>query len=277
MNVIEALHWSTNPSGFGPLGSVIGIALHHTVTTISPAATPAQEEAHARAIDRYHVDQGWGGIGYHYLVFPSGRAYRVGWGQRAHVAHRNHELVGIAWVGNLSERVPSDIEIAGAKEAILDAWKRVGTVPLKGHREWAVEGWATSCPGRGIEAIGRLLDPNQEDEMSEADRERLARLEAIVAGNGLNVDVSEGNVGTLKEIGLEAPIVGTTIQLTNERALEFARLRGFSFALGLKLTIDRVAALEVDHAPGTPAPGEEIIITIGGERYRLVAEKETAS
>lgn len=110
--------------------------------------------------------------------------------------------------------------------------------------------------------------------MSEADRERLARLEAIVAGNGLDVDVSEGNVDTLKEIGLASPIVGTTIQLTGERALQFAQLRGFSAFLGLKLTIDRVAALEMGRTPGTPAPGEEIIITIGGERYRLVAEKE---
>ncbi len=155
--------------------------------------------------------------------------------------------------------------------AFVDGWNN-GWPGIVGHEDTAQgRGQGKSDPG------ARLWEQlTLEDEMTPEEKARLARLEAIVAGNGLNVDVSEGNVGTLKEIGLQAPIVGTTIQLTGERALEFARLRGFSFALGLKLAIDRVAALEVGRTPGTPAPGEEIIITIGGERYRLVAEKETA-
>ncbi len=189
----DALFWSSNPNGFAPLGNVLGIALHHTVTTISPLASEAEEEAHARAIDSYHAGKKWGGIGYHYLVFPSGRAYRVGWGQRAHVANRNHELIGIAWVGDLSARVPGEIEIAAAAECVADAWRRIGReVPCRGHREWAVAGWETACPANGMYAIESVerearqgaLDMTPE-EVRQIVRDELGRI-SLNAGLGTN-------------------------------------------------------------------------------------------
>lgn len=231
MTITEALHWSTNPSGFGPLASVIGVALHHTVTSISPDATPAEEEAHARAIDRYHVGQGWGGIGYHYFVFPSGRAYRVGWGQRAHVAHRNHELVGIAWVATLTDRTPSDIEVSAAAEAVRDAWTRIGgEVPLRGHREWAVAGWSSACPGRGTEVIprvGKLARGQEEKEMTKEEIEALVnqRVDAALAAQFrplLNLAINGGQGAYTDPQGKPLPLIRDNDLVGRVHALEQA-------------------------------------------------------
>jgi hypothetical protein len=191
--IIDATGEVTNPNGWAPLGTVIGLAIHHTVTTISPWATEAEERAHIRAIDRYHVSKGWQGFGYHYAVFPSARVYRCGWGSRAHVANRNHELVGIAFVGDLSARVPSPFEEGAAAEAVRDAWQRIGReVPVKGHRDWVVDpAWATSCPGRGVEVIPAIVaraKSGGEDEMTDQERELLLRIATILFGDRSGLD-----------------------------------------------------------------------------------------
>lgn len=130
--------------------------MHHSVTSSAPEATEAAERAHIAAIDAAHVRNGWGGFGYHYAVFPSGRVYRTGWGQRAHVAGRNHELVGIAWIADLSFRAPNEWEVAFAADAVGDVWRRLGNdaLPVRGHGSWALPGAGTACPGAGREVLG---------------------------------------------------------------------------------------------------------------------------
>jgi hypothetical protein len=195
LNVLDATNEVTNPNGWAPLGTVIGLAIHHTVTTISPWATEAEERAHIRAIDRYHVSKGWYGFGYHYAVFPSARVYRCGWGQRAHVANRNHELIGVAFVGDLTNRSPSPFETASAGLAIADAWTRIGKeVPVKGHRDWVTDpAWATACPGRGVSAILEAVsvarkNMQKEDEMTDQERELLLRIATVLFGDKTGLD-----------------------------------------------------------------------------------------
>lgn len=179
----------TQPNGRRPLSTIVGIALHHTVTTSSPNASEQSERAHLARIDADHVRREWGGFGYHYAVFPSGRVYCTGWGQRAHVSRRNHELIGVAWVADLSARAPNEWEIAFAAEAVRDAWERIGRrVPVNGHNAWAIlpEG-ATSCPGLGQSVVGRVKSAAEEPEMSEDRMRAIAReeLERVSQGAGL--------------------------------------------------------------------------------------------
>jgi hypothetical protein len=201
----------TNPNGWAPLGVVVGLAIHHTVTTISPWATEAEERAHIRAIDRYHVDKGWQGFGYHYAVFPSARVYLCGWGQRAHVANKNDRLVGIAFVGDLSARMPSVYEVAAAAEAVRDAWQRIGReVPVKGHRDWVTDpAWATSCPGRGAEAIPAIITQAKEDEMTPDERELLLRIATVVAGDrsGMDYQTVEQALATFRRLTAQDTII----------------------------------------------------------------------
>lgn len=231
MSIIDASDSVTNPAGWAPLRTVIGIALHHTVTTISPSATPQAELEHIRSIDSYHVSQGWYGFGYHYAVFPSGRIYRTGWGCRAHVASRNHELIGIAWVGNLSSRRPSQIEIAAASIAVRDAWERIGAnVTVKGHKDWALPAYPTACPGKGIEVIEEVT---MQDRLN-ALEQQLQRLERIVAGHGeITVTANADNATILANITGENVPIGRIVRLSGEKAVVYLDRMGNNLYLGL--------------------------------------------
>lgn len=144
--IIDATSLVTNPQGNRPQdpARVIGVAVHHTVGN-NAVQSEADERATIQAIDRQHVAQNFGGFGYHYLVFASGRAYKCGEGQRAHVAGRNHELRGVAMSGTFTNQLPTDAAMDGLRE-VLRTEAFIAPV-IKGHREWALPGEATACPG----------------------------------------------------------------------------------------------------------------------------------
>lgn len=152
--ILDARNEVTQPQGRCAMGWIIGVAYHHTVTTVPAGAGEAAERAHIRAIDRFHVQQGYGGFGYHLAVFPSGRTYLCGdlTGQRAHVATRNHELLGVAAVLDATAQRPTPAQLAGLGRAVRACWDHVGReVRLAGHGAWAVPGWETACPA-GLQA-----------------------------------------------------------------------------------------------------------------------------
>lgn len=132
--------------------NLIGIAVHHSVSGdyLGESATEAAERAQIQAIDRYHVAQDFGGIGYHMAAFASGRLYLLGdlSGARAHVAGRNHELLGVVAIGTFTERLPGDRQLAALDEAIARMREHAGKeLPVKGHADWALPGQGTACPG----------------------------------------------------------------------------------------------------------------------------------
>lgn len=171
-DVIDARGFVTNPAGtFGaePNG-VIGVAIHHSVTWYDmgdmSGASIAQETAHIRAIDAYHVQEGYGGFGYHYAVFPSGRLYQCGdviesgrFAARAHITDENDKLVGVVFIGRFDAgfQTPTDAaKMAGVSactiilDQMLKAKTRSGEWEIKGHDDWAVElnnHDPTGCPG----------------------------------------------------------------------------------------------------------------------------------
>ncbi len=153
MTILDARDIILKPHGVAkhPASSFIGIAIHHTVTNMTASTTIAAERAHIRAIDTAHARR-FGGeysIGYHVLVFPSGRAYQVGDydGQRAHVKARNHQLIGIAAVGNFTDALPEQAQwdgIVGAVKGLLVVYPGR---EIKGHNDWARPGEGTACAG----------------------------------------------------------------------------------------------------------------------------------
>lgn len=153
--IIDARALVTNPNGIKPHDPalVVGLAVHHTVTDPNGPATPdftaseAEERAHIRAIDLYHVSIGYGGFAYHGAAFASGRAYFCGEGQRAHVAGRNHQLRGYAYVGTFTTLPPTEGADNAMRELLQADRDRFGALPIKGHREWALPGEGTACPG----------------------------------------------------------------------------------------------------------------------------------
>jgi hypothetical protein len=153
------------------------LTVHHAATANDdpdPAAT-------VRAIYRYHaVDQGWGDIGYHFLIDEAGRLYEGRWsgtdgipGHRedgqvvtaGHVLNHNTGNIGIALLGDFTDRTPTaaawrTLTLVLAGLALYHGLDPLGTVhyvnpvnnvakdvaAISGHLDWL----PTECPGEKL-------------------------------------------------------------------------------------------------------------------------------
>ena len=104
-------------------------------------------------------EAGWSapGIGYWYLVFPSGTVYQVGSleVQRASVSGENDHIIGVALVGDFTEITPTDAAleaIHALRVAVVEPL--LGRIlPVQPHRFHT----QTSCPGNTyLSWIGRV-------------------------------------------------------------------------------------------------------------------------
>lgn len=122
-------------------------AIHHSATAnVSDGISRTEEIEIIRVIDDYHYTQRKFsmGIGYHVVVFPSGRAYRVGeqGTQRANVSGRNHLYDGLCFIGTFApNRPPTAKALAVAAEVI-----RASGMPVAGGHG-SVSPTPTECPG----------------------------------------------------------------------------------------------------------------------------------
>lgn len=178
--MLDARQHVTNPNGRFkvPKADILGKAAHHSVSGgtffMAGQTTPQDEINHIRMIDQYHVSIDFGGFGYHACGFASGRSYQTGDfnGARAHIAGRNHELLGWVLVGDYTDQLPPTGAIAAAAECERAFDTYLGRqVPLKGHRDWALPGYGTTCPGRIRERLTTIRNRAKEDRMDDADRQ----------------------------------------------------------------------------------------------------------
>ena len=138
---------SFNWSWIRPLSQVNYLAIHHTA---GPDTQTPNE------IANYHINNnGWGGVGYHFLISKDGTVYYVGdlSTARANVANLNEQVIGICLIGNFtSGRVPTEEQFDSAHKLCdffinnypdltnLNSWEVV-----RGHKE--LPGQSTTCPG----------------------------------------------------------------------------------------------------------------------------------
>ncbi|KYH35818.1 N-acetylmuramoyl-L-alanine amidase [Clostridium tepidiprofundi DSM 19306] len=111
------------------------IVLHHAVAS----------HCTIQDIHRWHLNRGWSGCGYHFLVRKDGSIYRgrpenvIG----AHCLHHNNYSIGICAEGSYMQEVMPQIQ----KKAIIELCKylmyKYNIKDIKGHREL----YNTSCPG----------------------------------------------------------------------------------------------------------------------------------
>lgn len=120
------------------------MVLHHTVGPW--ISTPAAERRYMREVEAMHKRQGWLAIGYHYVVFPSGRIYEgrpentVG----AHCPGKNH-LPGVALAGTFTSKKPTLRQVAAVRALQRKLFK-----PNLGMHRWY---YATACPGDQAVAV----------------------------------------------------------------------------------------------------------------------------
>lgn len=136
-----------NFSWVRPLLQVQYLAIHHSAT--SDLQTPEQ-------IAQTHINNnGWGGIGYHFLIDKDGFVYYVGdiSTARANVANLNEQVLGICLIGNFIQgNFPTNEQIDSAHKLCnffineypdlenVNSWDKV-----RGHKELPSQ--STICPG----------------------------------------------------------------------------------------------------------------------------------
>lgn len=133
MNIIE-----TNFKWNGSLSrrtSTVQTILHHAA-----AINCSVEDVH-----RWHLGNGWAGIGYHYFVRKDGTVFRgrPEWAVGAHAIGANGNSIGICAEGNFDIEEMSTEQKNAILELVQDIKNRYGNLAVKGHKEVS----STNCPG----------------------------------------------------------------------------------------------------------------------------------
>ena len=130
------------------------IIIHHTGSTVDRDFTAAQ-------IHDIHLNKGWSGIGYHFVVTKGGiiERGRPIWAVGAHAGENgmNSHSIGIHLSGDFNAGQPTGIQIEMTSMLIAYLCEKYN-IPtdrqhIKGHREVG----STDCPGRNLFALMDIL------------------------------------------------------------------------------------------------------------------------
>jgi len=134
------------------------IILHHSAS--------AAVNTTIYSIHRWHLQRGWLGCGYHYVIHSDGSVFQgrpidtVG----AHARGYNERSVGICVVGNFEEEHPTLRQIESLN-MLLDYLKndklRGQNISIRKHRDLA----ATLCPGRNFTFLSPVEGVDRRDEI----------------------------------------------------------------------------------------------------------------
>lgn len=107
-------------------------------------ATPNGRETSAEDIHRWHLERGWSGIGYHYVIKIDGtvEAGRPEYWQGAHASGNNSGSIGIAMVGTDSYSDAQWCSLASLIDSRVSELD-IGFDDVIGHNEVS----SKTCPG----------------------------------------------------------------------------------------------------------------------------------
>lgn len=123
-----------------------GIVVHHIGNT--------NRDVSAAEVHRWHLANGWAGIGYHFLIRKDGTIERgrpmemVG----AHCYNQNDHTIGVNIVGNFMDYEPTSLQLHSAEQLLAALCRYYRLTPnretIVGHREYC----STLCPGDNLYA-----------------------------------------------------------------------------------------------------------------------------
>jgi len=93
--------------------------------------------------------KGWPAVGYHYLLHWDGS---IDWlhditAMSYHIHEHNHDAVGICLAGDWSHQSPPLVMLESLRWLIVKLKAQVPWAEVRGHRDLALPGWETECPG----------------------------------------------------------------------------------------------------------------------------------
>ena len=110
------------------------IILHHAYA----------KKCSAEDIHRWHLNNGWAGAGYHFLIRKDGSIYRLRPEDKvgAHAYGSNYNSIGICFEGNFMEEDMPEIQKEAGKELEAYLKNKYGITTVQRHKDVC----ATSCP-----------------------------------------------------------------------------------------------------------------------------------
>lgn len=99
----------------------------------------------AEDIHRWHLNNGWSGAGYHFLVKKDGKVYRLRPEDKvgAHAYGSNYNSLGVCFEGNFMEEDMTEAQKEAGKELVAYLKNKYNITTVQAHRDVC----ATSCPG----------------------------------------------------------------------------------------------------------------------------------
>ena len=129
--------------------------IHHTASADVPAST----------IHQWHLNQGWSGIGYHFVIRANGAIERgrPEWAIGSHSGPAgNGDSIGIVLTGNFETGKPTAAQIESLVWLLKDYLQpKYGQLTVIGHKDVM----ATACPGRNF-PWDELRKRLEDDEMA---------------------------------------------------------------------------------------------------------------
>ncbi|XP_077142469.1 peptidoglycan recognition protein 1-like [Ranitomeya variabilis] len=162
-NIVERSSWSTKKTNCksGLMTPVPWVIVHHTDTPT--CETKESCTARVRSIQDHHTrSRNYCDIGYNFIIGNDGTIFEGrGWTKLgAHVGGSNSQSIGISFIGNFLNSLPSLDALNAAKSLIRCgvALKKIKpNYTLKGHRDVL----GTTCPGdalyKNLQQWGRFL------------------------------------------------------------------------------------------------------------------------
>ena len=99
----------------------------------------------AEDIHRWHLNNGWAGAGYHFLVRKDGKIYRLRPEDKvgAHAYGSNYNSLGVCFEGDYMEEDMPEVQIKAGQELVAYLKNKYAISTVQAHRDVC----ATSCPG----------------------------------------------------------------------------------------------------------------------------------
>lgn len=124
------------------------IIIHHTAGPTTQ--TPKDIATYHTKPGNHICSDGCAGVGYHYMIDRAGQGYQVNSLHTVsyHVAGHNTTAVGICFIGNYDNILPTEKQLQTCKDIIRMINREVGKeLPIMGHRDFADK----NCPGAHVD------------------------------------------------------------------------------------------------------------------------------
>ena len=196
MQIIET-NLPTNGS-FKRRNSTDEIILHH-----AEAKSVSVEE-----VNRWHLERGWTGIGYHFYIRKDGKVYRgrPEWAVGAHAQGHNSRAIGICCEGAyMTETMPA-AQLAALKALIAEMMAKYPGAKLLRHCDVN----STDCPGRNFPwaEAQKYNQTTKKEETAMTDKEFAAYMERYNANKANQMPHAYASLAW--KLAVEAGIVDGT-------------------------------------------------------------------